>query len=974
MCVSRRGAHCHATNLTDSMDTATFSKANTHHHCQDATPSPSPTPSPRHEQRRQGSVGRIGIGIGFVGWLCTVTLALVLVTLPLAVEAKVDGQDEFVFPNPLDYNITWEQALNASTGVNETSGGWNIWQPQIYVDGSYGDDNDNDEPVYVMISSGCKNPDGPGKGFKDDFYQHHVGFTKTCLQKGLKCQCRPDYDIEFWNVPLQIPDWYNETFGDPAHTYDDGRDVIADPTHPDYVYTYDPNPIISHLIFQGIHKCSWYIRRVLYEHRMGLLNVGGITTHCPFGYGDDLVFDEARQVGVPILVFEQAPPSDIDINPIPQPDGYVGTDYAHLGRSMANLLKQLRPDGGQYAIIMQWVRDHMHIIRDAFNDRIAASQEGDETGLWKEIDRYPYSEHIENPMNVSCPLLECAFGGIQENTTATAIIIFYERPLRLSWYREWRTNFTRDYPDRNLTIIAAAGREYLELLDEGYIDGMISKISFDDGRRSVEVLVDIHTKLRSGELTPTTIPIEFYDTALISNNVVPIDLDKLHPPQLERNLLQGLKYIGYVALGIVLMTSLVCIIWTFKYRNNMVVKASQPIFLLLLVYGIIILSSTIIPLSYDAIESNDEIDDVWAVAVCMSQPWLAFTGFTVIFAALFSKAWRVNKLFNMKQSHQRITVRWKDVIGPFAIVFSSNVIILACWTIIDPLKYIRLVGDGTDLWNRDIESYGVCRSNSALAFLLPLGALNFAVLGIACWQAFEGRNIESAFSESKYIGLTVGSLFQAFLTSLPILVTVKEEPRSFYLVLTLTIFVLCEGILLLIFLPKAKMVYTFSQMSESEQYQEMSANVHRSASNKRFSVFRVVGDTDSTQNQCAERRREMPPNVHHSASNKSSSAFTSGGDSAQYQLKQQNLYQNENTHKPDPPADNRRVSQTRSSDSDTKPTFDMAAPIPVQPDVLSVRDACVESCKETGEEESKTEEKAEATVTGNWPSTATVEA
>ena len=61
------------------------------------------------------------------------------------------------------------------------------------------------------------------------------------------------------------------------------------------------------------------------------------------------------------------------------------------------------------------------------------------------------------------------------------------------------------------------------------------------------------------------------------------------------------------------------------------------------------------------------------------------------------------------------------------------------------------------------------------------------VLGTACWQAFEARNIQSAFSESKYIALSVASLFQAFLTGFPILVIVKDEPKAFYLVLTLMI-------------------------------------------------------------------------------------------------------------------------------------------------------------------------------------------
>jgi competence protein ComGC len=112
--------------------------------------------------------------------------------------------------------------------------------------------------------------------------------------------------------------------------------------------------------------------------------------------------------------------------------------------------------------------------------------------------------------------------------------------------------------------------------------------------------------------------------------------------------------------------------------------------------------------------------------------------------------------------------------------------------------------------------------------LLPLAVINMVVLGIACWQAFEGRNIESAFSESRYIGYSVASLFQAFLTGLPISVIVKDDPRAFYLVLMLMIFVLSEGILLLIFLPKMIMASTFARMSLTEQRKEISAQIKKS--------------------------------------------------------------------------------------------------------------------------------------------------
>lgn len=128
-----------------------------------------------------------------------------------------------------------------------------------------------------------------------------------------------------------------------------------------------------------------------------------------------------------------------------------------------------------------------------------------------------------------------------------------------------------------------------------------------------------------------------------------------------------------------------------------------------------------------------------------------------------------------------------------------------------------------------IESHGVCRSDNAVAFLTPLACINFVVVLIACWQAFKGRNVSSEFAESKYIGLSVASLFQAFLTGLPIVVIVKDEPKAFYLVLVLMIFVLSEVILLLIFLPKIFLAYQYSGMSEADQKKVMRDRIEGSA-------------------------------------------------------------------------------------------------------------------------------------------------
>jgi hypothetical protein len=79
------------------------------------------------------------------------------------------------------------------------------------------------------------------------------------------------------------------------------------------------------------------------------------------------------------------------------------------------------------------------------------------------------------------------------------------------------------------------------------------------------------------------------------------------------------------------MTALVCAIWTFRKRNETVVCTSQPFFLMIVISGIMIFASTIIPLSFDDGGEPDAVGNTFAVGVCMSQPWLAFSGFSVIF-------------------------------------------------------------------------------------------------------------------------------------------------------------------------------------------------------------------------------------------------------------------------------------------------------------------------------------------------------
>ena len=110
-----------------------------------------------------------------------------------------------------------------------------------------------------------------------------------------------------------------------------------------------------------------------------------------------------------------------------------------------------------------------------------------------------------------------------------------------------------------------------------------------------------------------------------------------------------------------------------------------------------------------------------------------------------------------------------------------------------------------------------------------LSSVNFSVLAIACWQAFEARDIQCEFAEAKYIALAVFSLSQGFLTGIPIVAVAKDIPEAFYMILTFLLFVVCMTVLLLIFLPKMLVQRRYGRMTPDEQKKAMAVSVRLSS-------------------------------------------------------------------------------------------------------------------------------------------------
>ena len=121
----------------------------------------------------------------------------------------------------------------------------------------------------------------------------------------------------------------------------------------------------------------------------------------------------------------------------------------------------------------------------------------------------------------------------------------------------------------------------------------------------------------------------------------------------------GLRIFALSMYGLILFLNILIIMWIYIYRERPIIRKSQPIFLYLVSFGVLIMTAAMVPMSID-----DEIASKEQCSFCcMLKQWFIGPGFGLAFSALLSKTWRVNKLI-LNPSAVKLIITPKDVMGP----------------------------------------------------------------------------------------------------------------------------------------------------------------------------------------------------------------------------------------------------------------------------------------------------------------------
>lgn len=151
-----------------------------------------------------------------------------------------------------------------------------------------------------------------------------------------------------------------------------------------------------------------------------------------------------------------------------------------------------------------------------------------------------------------------------------------------------------------------------------------------------------------------------------------------------------------------------------------------------------------------------------------------------------------------------MTIKPKDVIVPFAVLFTLNVVLLACWTALAPRKWDRVPVGGVDMYGRPTESYGYCTSDNERLerfFSVPLLIVNLVAVVLACYQCYKAKTLPSEFNESRFLAISLFSLLETYIIGLPIAIF-ADDPTAIFMTRAVVLCMVCLAMLLPMFLPK----------------------------------------------------------------------------------------------------------------------------------------------------------------------------
>ncbi|CAH3136026.1 unnamed protein product [Porites lobata] len=265
------------------------------------------------------------------------------------------------------------------------------------------------------------------------------------------------------------------------------------------------------------------------------------------------------------------------------------------------------------------------------------------------------------------------------------------------------------------------------------------------------------------------------------------------------------------AIGII--CSLSFLYFNISNGKNRIIKMSSPKLNNIVIMGCILCYASIVLLGLDA-----RFLDLQGYGInCNARAAVLSIGFSLSFGAMFSKTWRVHKIFTAAKTLKKMAIKDLHLLAIVAVLLTVDVIFLSCWIIIDPFQAEELKFEELSRKEQDtiiIPALYQCTCKYKTYFLAVLFAYKGILLLFGLFLAWETRNVTiPALNDSKYIGMSVYNV--VVLSIIGAIVAIALDGSMYYeapyAISSLCLIVCTTVTLLLVFVPK---IYQFLMKEE----------------------------------------------------------------------------------------------------------------------------------------------------------------
>jgi hypothetical protein len=219
-----------------------------------------------------------------------------------------------------------------------------------------------------------------------------------------------------------------------------------------------------------------------------------------------------------------------------------------------------------------------------------------------------------------------------------------------------------------------------------------------------------------------------------SDVTVPVEDQNLFP--------EWAKILAYVEASIIFFLVLLSGIWLKVNAKALVVKQSQPLFMYLILFGIVLLGGSIICLTFEYSDS-----------ACMAFCWLFVLGVVFSVAPVTAKTIRVARLWYRRRGFDRNRKNGGFYVLLVVVIALVAVSILLAWQLVAPLEYQHFVVIH-DIYDNVISSFGECAapSDTSVIFLACIVAYLAILVLITAVVSVWVSGAPEKFHEAKWTG------------------------------------------------------------------------------------------------------------------------------------------------------------------------------------------------------------------------------